>query len=339
MPAYRDYALQRSQNEPPETIRLRTFFAGNLDQVALEMTERYRGRSKRMAFNSLLRSVKGATLRRSVEDSIEQSHETRWADDKVGSFRLMESEIQYDGENDYSRCRGVEDYSLDGMESGRLRPVDNEAFPNLSSQLPITVTINDKHGQSSYRSGILAPVLPSLRLSYGHAHTRDHQKDSKNATESDKPTTAMSHDLLRDAAISRLSIKVHRKKWRSSPSNRHQSSLHTPMNSNSASPSNRSGDSVPTHNIIHDYASISPMLSTKSIKPLPKPNHLKSKEIDLKLLASNGGDALSIDTHYPIDLYTSANVDDWSDFVMSSPGSDVDCGDRFSCTTDLHDSE
>jgi hypothetical protein len=64
MPAYQDYALQRSENEAPETVRLRTFFAGNLDAAALEMTERYRGRkNKRMAFNSLLRSCKQANLR------------------------------------------------------------------------------------------------------------------------------------------------------------------------------------------------------------------------------------------------------------------------------------
>jgi len=57
-PVYRDYALQRSQNEAPETVRLRTYFVGNVDNVALEMTERYRGRSKRLAFNSLLRGTK-----------------------------------------------------------------------------------------------------------------------------------------------------------------------------------------------------------------------------------------------------------------------------------------
>lgn len=54
-PAYHDYALQRQQNEAPETIRLRTYFVGNVDNVAMEMTERYRGRSSRMAFNALLR--------------------------------------------------------------------------------------------------------------------------------------------------------------------------------------------------------------------------------------------------------------------------------------------
>jgi hypothetical protein len=57
-PAYHDYALQRQQNEAPETIRLRTYFVGNVDNVAMEMTERYRGRSSRMAFNALLRGEK-----------------------------------------------------------------------------------------------------------------------------------------------------------------------------------------------------------------------------------------------------------------------------------------
>lgn len=73
-PVYRDYALQRSQAEAPETVRLRTFFAGNLDNVALEAAERYRGRSKRLAFNSLLRSRRGAKLRKNRSGS-DASHD------------------------------------------------------------------------------------------------------------------------------------------------------------------------------------------------------------------------------------------------------------------------
>eukprot|EP00605_Chrysophyceae_sp_TOSAG23-4_P000624 GSChrysophyteH1.ASY1.ANO1.703.1 assembled CDS len=57
-PVYKDYALQRSQSEAPETVRLKTYLAGNIDHVAMEMTERYRGRSARFAFNSLLRGNK-----------------------------------------------------------------------------------------------------------------------------------------------------------------------------------------------------------------------------------------------------------------------------------------
>lgn len=76
MPAYRDYALQGSQTEATETVRLRTYFAaGDADNVAMEMTERYRGKSKRMAFNSLLRGSKPirAGLRRHVDDDNEES--------------------------------------------------------------------------------------------------------------------------------------------------------------------------------------------------------------------------------------------------------------------------
>jgi len=58
-PAYRDYSLQRQEGEIPETVRLRTFFVGNVSgNVALEAAERYRGRSKRLAFNSLLRGTR-----------------------------------------------------------------------------------------------------------------------------------------------------------------------------------------------------------------------------------------------------------------------------------------
>jgi len=60
-PAYRDYSLQRQEGEAPEMVRLRTFFVGNVGvtgNVALEAAERYRGRSKRLAFNSLLRGTR-----------------------------------------------------------------------------------------------------------------------------------------------------------------------------------------------------------------------------------------------------------------------------------------
>ncbi len=57
-PVYKDYALQRSQSEAPETVRMKTYLAGNIDNVAMEMTERYRGRSARFAFNNLLRGNK-----------------------------------------------------------------------------------------------------------------------------------------------------------------------------------------------------------------------------------------------------------------------------------------
>mmetsp|Transcript_10421 Transcript_10421/g.15852 ORF Transcript_10421/g.15852 Transcript_10421/m.15852 type:complete len:774 (-) Transcript_10421:41-2362(-) len=55
MPVYQDYALQRSEKEMPEVVRVKTYLAGNLDSVAIEMSHRYRGRNKRFAFNSLLR--------------------------------------------------------------------------------------------------------------------------------------------------------------------------------------------------------------------------------------------------------------------------------------------
>ena len=57
MPTYHDYVVQRSEFEAPETVRMKTYLAGNLDSVALEMASRYRGRNKRMAFNSLLRGM------------------------------------------------------------------------------------------------------------------------------------------------------------------------------------------------------------------------------------------------------------------------------------------
>ena len=56
-PEYKDYALQRQQHEAPETVKLRTYFGG-VNSVGMEMTERYRGRSQKLSFNSLLRGSK-----------------------------------------------------------------------------------------------------------------------------------------------------------------------------------------------------------------------------------------------------------------------------------------
>ena len=55
---YKDYALQRSQQEAPAVVAAKSFFASSEDHVAIEMAERYRGRSSRMAFNSLLRGTR-----------------------------------------------------------------------------------------------------------------------------------------------------------------------------------------------------------------------------------------------------------------------------------------
>jgi len=73
---YRDYSLQRNENEVPSD-RIRTFFS-RTDHVALEAAERYRGRSKRLAFNSLLRGTRPVTAglrKKRFEESIDEAEE------------------------------------------------------------------------------------------------------------------------------------------------------------------------------------------------------------------------------------------------------------------------
>lgn len=70
MPTYHDYVVQRSEFEAPETVRVKTFLAGNLDSVALEMANRYRGRNKRLAFNSLLRGNNPLFARKRIDKRI-----------------------------------------------------------------------------------------------------------------------------------------------------------------------------------------------------------------------------------------------------------------------------
>lgn len=75
-PTYRDYALQRSQAEAPDMGRLSNTFGGsNLNSVAIEMTGVYRGKSKRLAFNSLLRGEQPikAKLRSSHNSTLSSS--------------------------------------------------------------------------------------------------------------------------------------------------------------------------------------------------------------------------------------------------------------------------
>jgi hypothetical protein len=38
--------VPRSETETPEVVRMKTYLAGNLDSVAIEMSHRYRGRNK-----------------------------------------------------------------------------------------------------------------------------------------------------------------------------------------------------------------------------------------------------------------------------------------------------
>jgi hypothetical protein len=38
--------VTRSEKEGPEVVRMKTYLAGNLDSVAIEMSHRYRGRNK-----------------------------------------------------------------------------------------------------------------------------------------------------------------------------------------------------------------------------------------------------------------------------------------------------
>ena len=70
---YKDYALQRQVAESglTDSDRLNKYFGNMLDPTALEMTERYRGRSSRLQFNSLLRGDRPirAGLRRDPRDT------------------------------------------------------------------------------------------------------------------------------------------------------------------------------------------------------------------------------------------------------------------------------
>ena len=70
-PEYRDYALQRSENEVPTSIQhvvdIDNYMHGNMNSVAVEMTRRYRGYNSKRNLNSVLRgpNMISAKIRRS----------------------------------------------------------------------------------------------------------------------------------------------------------------------------------------------------------------------------------------------------------------------------------
>jgi hypothetical protein len=49
--------MLRSETETPEVVRIKTYLAGNLDSVAIEMSHRYRGRNKSLTLLSLSPSL------------------------------------------------------------------------------------------------------------------------------------------------------------------------------------------------------------------------------------------------------------------------------------------
>lgn len=97
---YKDYALQRQVAEagPTDSDRLNKYFGSNLDATALEMTERYRGRSSRLQFNSLLRGDRPirAGLRSDPKDT-KSLLRSRYHDLEVGD---LDSDLAEEDDDD-----------------------------------------------------------------------------------------------------------------------------------------------------------------------------------------------------------------------------------------------
>jgi len=183
-PVYRDYALQRSQNEAPETVRLRTYFVGNVDHVAIEMTERYRGRSKRLAFNSLLRGSKpvAAGLRKYREQSFFSTSQSPTEDSNEESIEIIQTSSRLSYENLHEEMCGMEEsgsgVKIDDQDDDVINPLQLSkiAPPNEQKQnqrkpitydksifqrktAPLSSTPN-QNTESSAR--VIAPVPPEL---------------------------------------------------------------------------------------------------------------------------------------------------------------------------------
>jgi len=303
MPAYGDYALQKSQNEPPETIRLRTYFAGNLDQVALEMTERYRGRSKRMAFNDLLRSVKGATLRRESDGQLHQMNK----EDVRTTDRIEDDSDSVDlihvSHNIYSPSDNIAE--------------DIDDMFRYSSSTDVVINESNQSHVSAFWS-FRSTNTPSIQLSGSINASR---KSTVNLFNQTKVNAAdkilMSHDLLRQAAVSPLTVKIYK---------RRKSSNENTTNSSETVPSSILNpiSSLSSENMKSPYSlSSTPIsISSKYIKSISRrPVHQNSAYN--ATLKSSGSHV--IDIPYNINKSTDHIVsqsEDWSDYMTSSPSND-----------------
>jgi hypothetical protein len=145
MPTYKDYALQRSQNESLKSTRLGVYLPKKLGSVALEMTQAYRGRSKRMAFNALLRSVKRATIKRFPTDFLRSedvsgnnqylstSSEDRITGRELGSLERKRSQTLNDIEDNphhqyYQHLQSSDDLDTQLLTSAKATNSSQAAF-------------------------------------------------------------------------------------------------------------------------------------------------------------------------------------------------------------------
>ena len=119
MPAYHDYALQTSQAETPANDKLLSGTLGS--NAAIEMTSRYRGPSKRNAFNTLLRGSRPiqATLRNHFDPM------------------LAEDEKDEEGATNYlvMNCGG--DSKIQSLSVGKID--GNPAIENATSQCKLSM--------------------------------------------------------------------------------------------------------------------------------------------------------------------------------------------------------
>ena len=195
-PEYKDYALQRQQAEaaPTDSARLRTYFGGNMSGTAMEMTERYRGRSSRLQFNSLLRGdrpiragLRGCRgdrkdwLREGDGDSLVKNpvYNTHYQDDEEDE----EDEVTVDFGNSLNSglhmpnkaaCKDVESLAdlevepddVDGEADGHRPPSQRN---ELASALPAIQRIAPPR-----------PAPPAVRLDRGSPKPEEDSSDSQN---------------------------------------------------------------------------------------------------------------------------------------------------------------
>lgn len=184
--ASQEYTLQRSDREAPETVRVKTYLAGNLDSVAIEMSRRYRGRNKRFAFNTLLRG--DTPIRAHLRSRSNHFHDDASAAGSTsggGSAALEMSVLESDSE-----CGG-DDLGSEDISSSTPPPSSS----SLPSSLPSSSSSGSLHEsmcESLYEKYMMSQSRASL-LSSRELARRSHSFDDELNSSSDCLTANIRH--------------------------------------------------------------------------------------------------------------------------------------------------
>lgn len=202
-----EYTLQRSDREAPETVRVKTYLAGNLDSVAIEMSHRYRGRNKRFAFNSLLRGDTPIRAQLRSRSNHLDGNARKQAEDISQERSVLESDSDTESVDDLGGVGGNSGTPPEGKLDAE--PVSDSSSESLYEQFMRSQTsskMNVIRGKSLSRSDSSDDEMnTSSDCLTGHANHRHHHFSLSENQELDVETGMMnSHNNKPNVVIHQL---------------------------------------------------------------------------------------------------------------------------------------